>query len=251
MPAELAKGYKSKAQQARVVSEAWGREELFCANCESAALSGTSLNSRAIDFICPRCAAPYQLKAMRGRIGATIGDGAFTAMVAAMRADRAPNLFVMGYDWPTWRVRDLILIPSFAFPESAVIKRKPLAATARRAGWIGCHIDLRRIAPDARIPVVAGCQPVPSATVRACYERLKPLRKIKAETRGWTWDVLNAVRQLGKVEFTTLETYEFARELERLHPDNRHVRDKIRQQLQVLRDCGLLLHVARGRWRLT
>ncbi|MGA2181250.1 MAG: hypothetical protein ABSH15_16930 [Verrucomicrobiota bacterium] len=42
----------------------------------------------------------------------------------------------------------------------------------------------------------------------------------------------------------------FTRELEKLHPDNRHVRDKIRQQLQVLRDAGLLLHVERGEWRL-
>jgi Dam-replacing HTH domain/Dam-replacing family len=32
------------------------------------------------------------------------------------------------------------------------------------------------------------------------------------------------------------EAYAFTRELEKLHPDNRHVRDKIHQQLQVLRD---------------
>ncbi|MGB8367835.1 MAG: hypothetical protein ACLPYZ_03900 [Limisphaerales bacterium] len=40
----------------------------------------------------------------------------------------------------------------------------------------------------------------------------------------------------------------FTRELEKLHPDNRHVKDKIRQQLQVLRDTGLLLHVVRLRF---
>jgi hypothetical protein len=28
------------------------------------------------------------------------------------------------------------------------------------------------------------------------------------------------------------------------------VRDKIRQQLQVLRDTGLLLHIDRGEWKL-
>ena len=31
---------------------------------------------------------------------------------------------------------------------------------------------------------------------------------------------------------------------------NRHVRDKIRQQLQVLRDAKLLVHVGSGVWRL-
>jgi hypothetical protein len=32
--------------------------------------------------------------------------------------------------------------------------------------------------------------------------------------------VLNAIRRLGKTEFTTADTYAFTRELERLHPDN-------------------------------
>jgi len=250
MPADLAKRYKSKAQQARVVTEAWGREELFCANCDSISLAGTPANNRAIDFVCPRCSAPFQLKAKHGAIGSTLGDGAFTAMLAAIREDRTPNLLVLRYDRPAWRVLDLILIPHFAFPESAIIKRPPLSATARRAGWIGCNIDLRRIAPEARIPVVTALVPASAATVRANYERLKPLREIKAAERGWTLDVLNAVRRLGQTEFTTADAYAFTRELEQLYPDNRHVRDKIRQQLQVLRDAGLLVHVERGRWRL-
>jgi type II restriction enzyme len=48
--------------------------------------------------------------------------------------------------------------------------------------------------------------------------------------------------------------------LEKLHPDppssdfgatsNRHVRDKIRQQLQVLRDTGFLEHLGSGEWRV-
>jgi type II restriction enzyme len=34
-----------------------------------------------------------------------------------------------------------------------------------------------------------------------------------------------------------------------LHPENRHVRDKLRQQLQVLRDLGLIEFLGRGRYR--
>jgi type II restriction enzyme len=219
-------------------------------SCDSTTLTGTPANNRAIDFICPRCSAPFQLKAKHGAIGATIGDGAFKAMLAAIREDRTPNLLVMRYDGLTWCVIDLILIPHFAFPESAVIKRKPLAATARRAGWVGCNIDLRRIAPEARIPVVTSRVPATAAEVRARYQNLKPLREIRAIERSWTLDVLNAVRRLGQPEFTTADAYTFTLEMERLHPDNRHVRDKIRQQLQVLRDAGLLIHIERGRWRL-
>ena len=51
-------------------------------------------------------------------------------------------------------------------------------------------------------------------------------------------------------EFTNEDVYAFASELEKLHPNNRHVRDKIRQQLQILRDAKLSIHVGSGVWRL-
>ncbi len=250
MPAELAQSYKSKAQQARVVTEAWGKTELFCANCHSTSLGETPANNRAIDFICPRCSAPFQLKAKNGIIGNTVHDGAYSAMLQAIREDRTPNLLLMRYALPTWRVVDLILIPNFAFPESAIVKRNPLAPTARRAGWIGCNIDLRRIALEARIPIIVSGATSTPAKVRASYERLKPLREIKAAQRGWALDVLNIVRSLGKTEFTNDDVYAHDRELEQLHPGNRNVRPKIRQQLQVLRDAGLLIHIESGLWKI-
>jgi len=214
-----------------------------------------------------------------------------------------------------WRVKNLLLIPSFAFPPSAIIKRKPLSATARRAGWVAffhpqtrrkagafpgkketcCNFDLSRIPAEARIPVVitrsSGRESAPSSSreiresqsrltsaatvivppeeVREKFKRVKPLKEISVKERGWTLDVLNVVRRISgrsserqfahsesrsrltsAATFTTTDAYAFARELEKLHPDNRHVRDKIRQQLQVLRDAGLLLHIERGVWRL-
>ena len=91
---------------------------------------------------------------------------------------------------------------------------------------------------------------VPPEEVRAQFKRVKPLKDISVTQRGWTLDVLNGVRSLGKKEFNNTDAYTLAGQLEKLHPDNRHVRDKIRQQLQVLRDAKLLLHVSSGVWRL-
>ena len=82
------------------------------------------------------------------------------------------------------------------------------------------------------------------------YQRLLPLKQIAALERGWTLDVLNVARSLGRHEFTNEDMYAHGEDLGRLHPENRHVTDKIRQQLQVLRDTGFLTHVSRGRWRL-
>jgi type II restriction enzyme len=73
--------------------------------------------------------------------------------------------------------------------------------------------------------------------------------KPKVDARGWTLDVLNVVRALDKKEFVLQDVYAFAAQLQELHPDNRHVRDKIRQQLQVLRDLGFVEFLGHGCYR--
>lgn len=171
-------------------------------------------------------------------------------MMSAIQNDQTPSFYFMHYDLATWSIKNLLLIPSFAFPPSAIIKRNPLSSTARRAGWIGCNIALNRIPADARIVVVANNQPLSANEVREKFQRVKPLKQISVTQRGWTLDVLNIIHRLGKPEFTNDDIYAFERELEQLHPGNRHIRDKIRQQLQVLRDTGFLIHLTRREWRL-
>ena len=78
----------------------------------------------------------------------------------------------------------------------------------------------------------------------------KQVEGLTVKQRGWRLDVLRVIQSLGKAEFTTTDAYIFEWELEQLHPDNRNIKAKIRQQLQELRDRNLLLHVDRNRWRL-
>ena len=70
--------------------------------------------------------------------------------------------------------------------------------------------------------------------MREKLKRVKPLKGISVKERGWTLDVLNAVRNLGKQEFTNGDACTLADHLSQLHPDNRHVRDKIRRSFRVL-----------------
>jgi type II restriction enzyme len=62
--------------------------------------------------------------------------------------------------------------------------------------------------------------------------------------------VLNVVESLKKEEFELADVYAHAGQLAKLHPQNAHVNDKIRQQLQVLRDLGRLNFPGGGRYRL-
>ena len=89
-----------------------------------------------------------------------------------------------------------------------------------------------------------------SAKVRKAYEKLRPLEKLNAKKRGWTLDVLQIVKGLNKREFSLKEVYDQEEKLAKLHPDNAHVRDKIRQQLQVLRDIGLVEFLGAGSYRI-
>lgn len=172
-------------------------------------------------------------------------------MVREIQENRTPNLLALHYNLDGWKVANLLLIPSFAFPISAIEKRKPLAATARRAGWVGCNILLGAIPKDARIPIIADGVSVPAEQVREQYARIRPLKSLAPEQRGWTLDVLNAVRSLHKREFSLRDVYALDDQLAALRPANRHVRPKIRQQLQVLRDLGLLEFLGSGAYRLT
>jgi type II restriction enzyme len=243
--------YKSASQRARVGTESWGSSNFFCSSCESPRLEQASPNTAAVDFVCPECKSTFQLKSQSKPFGAKIVDAAYSEMKRAILEDRTPNLFVLHYDLATWSVCAVVLIPRFAFALSALERRKPLAPTARRAGWVGCNILLGNIPQDARIPVVQDGTPRPPSEVRYAYQRLRPLEKLNIEKRGWTLDVLEVVRSLGRAEFTLREIYTHAGTLAKLHPQNSHVRDKIRQQLQVLRDLGLLSFRGSGLYRLT
>lgn len=250
MPSELAQAYRSAAQRARVVTEGWGQQNLYCPNCESENLAKCRPNAEAVDFTCPVCAAPFQLKSQSRPLAARVTDAAYSAMRRAVQAGSTPNLLVLHYDLAQWQVRNLLLVPRFAFSMSAIEKRKPLASSARRHGWVGCNIVLTSIPIEARIPVVADSVALDPATVRHQYNRLRPLSNLGYDARGWTLDVLKVVREIGTGEFDLDQVYGFEAELARLHPQNRHVREKIRQQLQVLRDMGLVNFVGRGRYRI-
>jgi type II restriction enzyme len=196
------------------------------------------------------CRSTFQLKSQSKPFGSKILDAAYSEMRRAILDDRTPNLFVLHYDLAEWAVRTVILIPHFAFALSAVERRKPLSPTARRAGWVGCNILLEKIPRDARIPIIEAGRARSPSDVRLAYRRLRPLEELKVDKRGWTLDVLNVVRSLNKPDFSLSEVYAHASALARIHPKNAHIRDKIRQQLQVLRDLELVEFLGAGSYRL-
>ena len=240
MPTNLLAGYKSASQMARVSSEAWGEQSLYCASCDASSLERCVPNMKSIDFICEQCKLPYQLKSSTARLHTRVTDGAYATMKKTIESGQAPNLLLLQYDLASWMVRNLTVVPWFAVTLSCLECRPVLMPPARRAGWQGCNILLRNMPPDVRVPMVVDGQARAARDVRRDFAKLTPVAKFSALQRGWTLDVLNVVRGISKKRFSLRDVCNHSPQLQRLHPENRHVEAKIRQQLQILRDMGIL-----------
>jgi len=247
--AQIATRYNARSQAARAVTEEWCAREMYCAACESNRLTQTKANTPAFDFVCPLCRQLYQLKSSRNWSIVEIPDAGYDAMIRAIRTDQTPNLLVMHYS-ADWVVTNMLLVPRVFFTESIIRKRKPLGPRARRSGWVGCNILLRDVPDDGRITLVSSGQAVGMQRVRAEFSRIRKLSELAPSMRGWTVDVLRVIRRLRKQSFSLAEIYGFESELRDLHPHNQHVRPKIRQQLQVLRDLGIITFDSPGEYSI-
>jgi type II restriction enzyme len=134
---------------------------------------------------------------------------------------------------------------------SIIEKRKALASTARRAGWVGCNIDVSNVPDLGKIFFVQ------NGVVRGKDEVLERWSKtgfVKStgdvESTGWLLDVLVCVEKIRKQEFSLEDVYAFEAYLQAKHPENHNVKAKIRQQLQFLRDRGVIEFVGRGQYRM-
>lgn len=147
-------------------------------------------------------------------------------------------------------VRNLFIIPKHFFVLDIIEKRKPLKEGARRAGWVGSNILLSRIPEAGKIYIVRDSVILDQRAVLDLWRKTLFLRDESSAARGWLINVLKCVEEIGAKEFDLNEVYAFESRLSGLYPMNRFVRQKIRQQLQVLRDQGYLEFLGRGRYRL-
>lgn len=247
---EIQLGYSSGSQSARVWTESWVRSWAYCPHCGNTKIDSFANNKPLADFFCASCREEFELKSQKGKFGAKVADGAFKTKCERLAADNNPNLLLMNYDLKTLSVVNLFIVPKHFFVRDIIEERKPLAATARRAGWIGSNILLSRIPDAGKIHIVRGGTIRPKDEVLDEWQKTLFLRDQSLEARGWLLDVMRCVESLGKHEFSLDEVYAFERHLGELYPGNQNVRPKIRQQLQYLRDRGFIEFVSRGHYRL-
>ncbi|MDA0677093.1 MAG: restriction endonuclease, partial [Chloroflexi bacterium] len=168
--------------------------------------------------------------------------------LAAAKQDRFPSLLLLQYAAETWSVVNLVAVHRANITPEMLEPRKPLASGARRTGWQGCHINLERIPAAGRVVIVKDGVPRNQQEINRAWSQIDRFSEIPTRNRAWLLDVLRVVERL-PIEFELNDVYSFESSLASLHPANRHIRAKIRQQLQLLRDQGLVEFCGRGNYR--
>ena len=206
-------------------------------------------NKPVADFYCGNCSEEYELKSKHGKVGKKIVDGAYATMITRLQSDNNPNFFFLTYHRSTLGVRNFLTIPKYFFVPGMIEKRKELSPLARRAGWVGCNILMSQIPELGKIFYVQNGVPKSRDDVLEKWSKTEFVKSTNIDAKGWLLDVLVCVERIKKPEFTLDDVYAFESVLQAKHPLNRNVRAKIRQQLQFLRDKGLVRFVGRGRYR--
>lgn len=243
----LAKNYTSESQKIRVLSEDWVAKQSYCPSCNAEPLVEFANNQPVADFYCAHCSEEYELKSKKAKLSHLINDGAYATMIERINSEDNPSFFFLTYS-PEYRVNNFLIIPKQFFKSDMIIKRKPLSVSAKRAGWVGCNIDLRKVPESGKVFLVKDQQVIPRDTVTKQFQKTLFLRQQSQQTRGWTLDVWQCIDSLD-TNFSLNQVYAFSDLLKLKHPENNHIKDKIRQQLQMLRDRGIIEFIGRGHYR--
>jgi len=240
--------YKSNSQKARVMTEFWTWENIFCPNCGEK-LFRYDNNKPVADFYCETCKEDYELKSWKS-LWNKITDWAYLTMITRLKSSNNPNFFFLNYTLD-YKIKNFIVIPKHYFTEGIIEKRKPLPNTARRAGWIWCNILLSPIPESWKIFYVKDWEKIKKEKILNNWSKTLFLRETETiEWRGRILDIMKCIESLHKNEFTLQEIYDFESALKQKYPNNNFIKDKIRQQLQLLRDKWYLEFIGSWKYKL-
>lgn len=245
---KVADGYKSKSQIARVLTETWTEQNMYCPICGWSTISKFPNNKAVADFYFPNCNNQFEQKSKNGAFGEKIADGAYHTFIQRICSNHNPNFFIMSYSLKSMRVEEMYFIPRFFFLPEIVEQRKPLSAHARRAGWVGCNILLGEIPKQGRIPIVKNGIFLDKNNVFNEVKKTLAIRTENMVARSWLMDTLQCVNKIESDDFTLDMIYSYEEEFVMKYPNNHHIRAKIRQQLQNLRDSGIITFLGNGHY---
>lgn len=241
----LAQCYHSSAQKARVLTEAWLKNNMYCPSCGNESFSKFENNSPVADVYCSNCLEEYELKSKIGQtMGNSISDGAYHTMLERIHSSTNPNFFFLSYCKREFKVQELILIPKHFFTADIIIPRKK--GLKNRPNYIMCSIDTKTLPESAKIQIISQQKPIEKSIIIKQWKQHLFIRQYSTEHKGWLFAIMQCLDRIPSQDFSLKDVYFFETELSKLFPNNHNIKAKIRQQLQILRNQGIIEFSRRG-----
>ncbi len=239
--------YSSRSQLARIMSETWIEQNMYCPRCGNIFLQKQKNNTPVSDFICPNCKNEYELKSRSKFFGSKIVDGSYEKMIEKINTNNNVDFFFMHYSMQTKKILNFIFVPNYFFTPEIIEMRKPLSQSAKRAAWVGCNILFSEIPVQGQISIISNGVITPKSSILKKVENGNLLNFQNVSARGWIFEVLKCVNMLNQ-KFTLDDLYSFETKLAQKFPYNNTIKAKIRQQLQFLRDKGYIRFLGKGKY---
>ena len=241
--------YKSKSQIARIKTEEWALSKLFCPICGNNFTESTN-NTKVYDFSCSDCGQYFQLKSHNKKIGKKLIGSEYYSFINSLMKSTIPNFLLMQYQIENSEivVQRVIFIPKTFITDEVIEKRKPLSITAKRAGWTGYNLLIYKIPTYGITEMVSNNQLKNKIAIQKETKRISDLYKLDKTRILWKIELLKIIDKLPD-EFILTDVYKFSDSLKKVFPENNHIEDKIRQQLQLLRDSEIIEFIERGKYR--
>lgn len=249
---------KSYPQQVRSITEKWAENNLYCPKC-GRTLNAYPNNTPVYDLFCDHSNEKlvivsaerenFQLKSSckftKNYFPNKILGAEYNKTINSLEKGIFPSLILLHYERELMSIKNALLIHRLSITLSCIQARVPLSNNARRSGWKGSIILLDSIPKKAHIWLIKDRNIIPKKSVQNEWRTITKLFKGNMTERGWTLDILNLVEKL-PAKFYLDDVYKYEKELADLHPQNMHIRDKIRQQLQILRERGFIKFISPG-----
>lgn len=245
----LANNYKNNSQKIRIITENWVEKNIFCPKCGNN-LKKFENNKPVADFYCKNCKEEFELKSKGGKsFGKKITSGSYKKMIERINSLNNPNFIFLLYDKKDYIIEEIFIIPKKFFVSDIIEKRNKLKKTAKRSGWIGSNILIKNIPSISKVYYIKNYEFLEKTIIMNNWQNTNIIKKDNYNARGWLYDILNCINKVDK-KFNLQDIYKFENELAKKHPNNKNIKAKIRQQLQILRDNNILKFLGDGNYEI-
>ena len=108
---KLVENYKSNSQKARILTEDWVNNNVFCPICGTEKIQKFTNNKPVADFYCENCKEIFELKSKNGKFTNIINDGAYSTMIERITSNSNPDFLFLTYSREKCRVENFLIIP--------------------------------------------------------------------------------------------------------------------------------------------